>query len=78
MNNIYGLVKDFIFSNKLFTGNEKNILTGFSGGADSVCLLFILKSLKDAGMFPETDMIAAHLNHGIRGEEALRDERFGE
>ena len=76
MNNIYGLVKDFIFSNKLFTGNEKNILTGFSGGADSVCLLFILKSLKDAGMFPETDMIAAHLNHGIRGEEALRDERF--
>ncbi len=76
MNNIYGLVEDYILSNKLFTGNEKNILTGFSGGADSVCLLFILKSFKDAGMFPETNMIAAHLNHGIRGEEALRDEQF--
>lgn len=76
MNNIYGLIKDFIISNKLFTGNEKNILTGFSGGADSVCLLFILKSFKDAGMFPGTNIIAAHLNHGIRGEEALRDEQF--
>ncbi len=46
------------------------VLVGFSGGADSSLLLTLLS---------ETDGItvaAAHLNHGIRGEEALRDEYF--
>ncbi len=49
------------------------IVVGFSGGADSVCLLHILNSLKDKCSFEVT---AAHINHGIRGEEALRDADF--
>lgn len=46
------------------------VLVGFSGGADSALLLSLLS---------QTDGItvaAAHLNHCIRGEEAIRDEYF--
>jgi len=49
------------------------VVAGVSGGADSVALLHILLSLK-----PEFDLqiSAAHLNHNLRGDESLRDERF--
>lgn len=70
------IVRDFIIRQRLFSGDEKNILVGLSGGADSVCLLFMLKELKKNGMLPYTEIIAAHINHGIRGEEAKRDEQF--
>lgn len=70
------LVGDFITRQKLFSGKEKNILIGLSGGADSVCLLFMLKELKENGILPDAELIAAHLNHSIRGDEADRDERF--
>lgn len=46
------------------------VLAALSGGADSVALLLILLELK------EYDVKAAHLNHGIRGEEADGDEAF--
>lgn len=50
-----------------------SILVGLSGGADSVCLTHALWSLKDElGI----KLYTAHLNHGIRGDEALRDECF--
>lgn len=48
----------------------KSVLVGFSGGADSTLLLTLLA--KESGI----RVAAAHLNHGIRGEEALRDENF--
>lgn len=45
------------------------IIVGCSGGADSMALLhFFVKH-----GYP---VIAAHVNHGLRGEEALRDENF--
>ena len=47
------------------------VLAGLSGGADSVCLLLCLKELG-------YDVSAIHVNHNIRGEEALRDVRFCE
>lgn len=56
----------------LFEYGDK-IIVALSGGADSVCLLHILCSLKEK--FNLT-IYAAHLNHGIRGEEAERDEQF--
>jgi len=40
----------------------KRVLCAVSGGADSMCLLQLLK---DAGI----EVIAAHYEHGIRGEE---------
>lgn len=53
------------------SGSE--IIVGLSGGADSMCLLNCLYKLsKEYGFF----VSAAHVNHGIRGEEADRDENF--
>ncbi len=50
------------------------VLVGFSGGADSVMLLCVLK--KYARENGSKSIIALHINHMIRGEEAERDERF--
>lgn len=49
------------------------VAVGVSGGADSMCLLHILSKIRD-----EYDIILriVHINHGIRGEEAERDEEF--
>lgn len=47
----------------------KSYLLGLSGGADSVCLFHLLKM----GGY---SFSAAHVNHGIRGAEADRDEEF--
>ncbi len=57
--------------NLLMPGDS--VLVGLSGGADSVCLTHALVALS-----PELDITiyAAHLNHGIRGAEAERDEAF--
>ena len=53
--------------------NIKSVAVGFSGGADSLCLLDILSKLKeDYGII----LKAVHVNHNIRGDEALRDELF--
>ena len=50
------------------------VVVGFSGGADSVMLLLLLaKYRSDFGHFP---ILALHINHMIRGEEADRDEKF--
>ncbi|MFA7637407.1 MAG: tRNA lysidine(34) synthetase TilS [Monoglobales bacterium] len=59
-------VKKFISANSLTDPND-SVLVAFSGGADSMCLLHILKSLS-------YNVSAAHLNHMLRGDEADRDE----
>ncbi len=52
---------------------SKNITVALSGGADSVALIYALYRLREKlGI----TLSAAHLNHMIRGEEALRDEEF--
>ncbi len=52
-----------------------NVVVGFSGGADSVCLLHLLNTFKsDFGV----RIKAIHINHGIRGDEAERDADFAE
>lgn len=50
-----------------------SVLVALSGGADSAALLHFLISIKES--FHLT-ICAAHLHHGIRGEEADRDEQF--
>ncbi len=53
---------------------DRGVLVGLSGGADSVMLLsFLVKYRTQTSTFP---ILAVHINHGIRGEEAERDERF--
>ena len=49
------------------------ILVGFSGGADSSALLRILC---EYGKLTGAPIYAAHINHGIRGDEADRDQAF--
>ena len=53
--------------------NQKGILVGYSGGADSTALLHIMKELCDErGLY----LRALHVHHGIRGGEADRDAEF--
>lgn len=49
------------------------VVVGLSGGADSVSLLHVLNELRDE---LNITLTAVHVNHGIRGEEAYRDEQF--
>ena len=65
-------VKYFIIDNNMIKAEEK-ILVALSGGPDSVCLLHILYSLKEK---LNIKVGAIHINHMLRGEEALKDERY--
>ena len=54
---------------------EQGVLVGLSGGADSVMLLcFLLEYRRRSGK--NYSIVASHINHCIRGEEADRDEQF--
>lgn len=57
----------------LETGDR--VVVGLSGGADSSALLEALYLLKEQYSL---SLFAAHINHGIRGEEADNDEAFAE
>ncbi len=50
-------------------------MVGVSGGADSVCLLLLLNELAPQIGF---SMTVAHVEHGIRGSESVRDAAFTE
>ncbi len=53
--------------------NVNTVVVGLSGGADSVCLLHVLNTLKNEY---KLKLVVAHINHGIRGEEADADATF--
>ncbi|MCR5627099.1 MAG: tRNA lysidine(34) synthetase TilS [Lachnospiraceae bacterium] len=65
-------VYEYIKQNNMIPAGS-NVLLGVSGGADSVCLLFLLRELREKLSF---SLKAVHVQHGIRGEEALRDADF--
>lgn len=54
---------------------DDKIIAGISGGADSVCLLLILKELQKKSGF---ELEAVHVEHGIRGQESREDAAFTE
>lgn len=63
---------NFIEDNDLIKNGDK-IIVGLSGGPDSICLLHILNEIKDEY---NLQLIAAHVNHMIRGIEADEDEKY--
>lgn len=63
-------IKQFIQDNKMLEKCDR-VIVGLSGGADSVCLLNVLSDI-----CKDVELIAVHVNHGIRGAEADRDEEF--
>ena len=65
-------IKTAIEKYRMFCG-EENVTVALSGGADSVCLLHALISLKD---IYNIKISAIHINHNLRGDESLRDEEF--
>lgn len=77
-------LKEFIkdkFIDGVYAGIKKynlikegdTVIAALSGGADSVALLITLAALREK---LGVNIISAHLNHMIRGEEAVRDENF--
>ena len=52
-----------------------HVIVGLSGGADSCALLHVLCGLRDEYALT---LLAVHVNHGIRGEEAARDAALAE
>ncbi|MGN1123795.1 MAG: tRNA lysidine(34) synthetase TilS, partial [Eubacterium sp.] len=67
-NRILETVKKY---NMLSVGDT--VVAGVSGGADSMLLLHFLISVKE---LYRLNIIAAHIEHGIRGEESVADARF--
>ena len=65
-------IKQLTFQNQLIEKGDR-IVIGVSGGADSICLLQVLDSLKDEY---ELGLHVVHVNHGLRGREADEDEAY--
>jgi tRNA(Ile)-lysidine synthase len=54
-------------------GKEAKIVVGVSGGPDSICLLDVLNQLKDKYAL---ELIVAHVNYNLRGQDSAKDEKF--
>ena len=65
-------IKKYIDEKKLLSFGD-HVIIGLSGGADSVCLLLVLKRLQQ---IYNLSITAIHVHHGIRGESAEHDLKF--
>ncbi len=65
-------VKEYVARWHMLEKGDK-VIAGISGGADSVCLLFVLLELQKQIPF---EIIVVHINHGLRGEDADADEAY--
>ena len=74
MRNAENRVRHFATSHDLW-GPGHSLVLAVSGGADSLCMLYLLAKLAVLDGFT---VIAAHLNHGMRGDDAEADVRFVE
>lgn len=73
MNEITDKIYRYIEQNNMLKDCER-VVAGLSGGADSVCLLLVLKGYIERKHL-KTELCAVHVNHGIR-QEAGEDEEF--
>ena len=63
-------VKDFVKENEMLARNCA-VIAGVSGGNDSMTMLHLLRRLREIWHF---HLRVVHVNHGIRGAEADRDQ----
>ena len=74
---ILARVREYCLQEALLTPgaplHELHLAAAVSGGADSMALLRILLALQPEFGF---ELSACHVNHGLRGESAHRDEAF--
>lgn len=69
---MYQKVLSYVNQHHMLTRGD-GIVAGVSGGADSVCLLFVLRKMMESF---GGKLYVAHINHGLRGEDALADQEF--
>ena len=67
-------VKNFLSEHRMICPGD-TVCAGFSGGADSLCLLTILHSLSEEMGF---SLHAMHMDHCLRGSESDGDRAFAE
>lgn len=65
-------VRDFLVGHRL-PASRAPLVVAVSGGPDSVCLLHVLRSLRGELGFT---LHAAHMDHGLRGEESMGDAQY--
>lgn len=71
---MFNRVREYINQYKMIEKGDR-VAVAVSGGADSVCLLYMLSEIaKDM----DINLLVIHINHGIRGEEAKLDEEYVE
>ena len=71
---MYQKVKRYLTEHEMIRGGDV-ILAGVSGGGDSMAMLGMLRNYQQEVAFA---LCAVHVHHGIRGEEADRDEQLVE
>jgi len=65
-------VLDFIRAHNLMPPQE-TVVVGVSGGADSVCMLYLLHTMRHE---LQVDLHVAHLNHMLRGAESAEEAKY--
>ena len=75
MSKFLNRVLKYIGENNMISPQDR-IVVGLSGGADSVCLLMVLYRLRERLGLAQDALVAVHINHMIRGQEADLDEEF--
>ena len=66
-------VAELVRLHRVFAG-AGGVLVAVSGGADSICLLHILRTLQDEGHL-RARLVCAHVNHCLRGAAGDADEQ---
>ncbi len=69
---MYQKVKAYVERYHMLEKKDR-VTAGISGGADSICLLFVLLELRQEIGFA---LSAVHVHHGLRGADADRDETY--
>lgn len=71
---MYEKIKAYVKEQGMLAQRD-TVIAGISGGADSICLLCVLLELKKDY---DLKIVGVHVNHGLRGEAALMDQRYVE